>query len=443
MATIEQLVYVLDAGLSGPPSSTPGVPGGTNIPADVFAEPTAGSSAQITGTAQAGSGSVILQLQALQYSIGATAPGYVDTSQWVTVDLTGGEEGNAVYIYLQPSSDKFQDLTLAFNPLVEGTTWSLTGPGSPPTSVSGSVANGSVLVTGGSLSGLPLGSYSLTATAAGYNAYSNSFTLSAANSAILVQLVKSAGATNSPSPNVPPGTAKNAIAQAILKNPLTSSLPAQAEWIPPFDAFNKYFTATQARVYVGNMFIDEVNGLQFVLQDNTIPIFGYASRYVDAYGQGRSLVQGQLVLNFISEAYLLTMLQNAVDSVGGNLDNTAQSVKEIVNLDSNAQNLATNGDPNAMLSAVLAARNQLLAGAGPSAVTAIKKARPMGTQPRASYNNAVYQSVTFDLEVDLGDGPTKRVRRLEKVKLTSNEVIFDQSGSPVLDTYGFVARRLL
>src|SRR5208283_5496637 len=204
MATIEQLVYVLDAGLSGPPSSTPGVPGGTNIPADVFAEPTAGSSAQITGTAQAGSGSVILQLQALQYSIGATAPGYVDTSQWVTVDLTGGEEGNAVYIYLQPSSDKFQDLTLAFNPLVEGTTWSLTGPGSPPTSVSGSVANGSVLVTGGSLSGLPLGSYSLTATAAGYNAYSNSFTLSAANSAILVQLVKSAGATNSPSPNVPP-----------------------------------------------------------------------------------------------------------------------------------------------------------------------------------------------------------------------------------------------
>jgi hypothetical protein len=50
--------------------------------------------------------------------------------------------------------------------------------------------------------------------------------------------------------------------------------------------------------------------------------------------------------------------------------------------------------------------------------------------------------VLFDLELQLGEGQEKKVRRLEKVKLISNEQVYDQSGQVLRDVYGFMARRL-
>ena len=50
--------------------------------------------------------------------------------------------------------------------------------------------------------------------------------------------------------------------------------------------------------------IDELDSVQFVLQDNKIPVYSYMGRYFAAIGQGRSLVQGQIAINFISERCL-------------------------------------------------------------------------------------------------------------------------------------------
>jgi hypothetical protein len=62
--------------------------------------------------------------------------------------------------------------------------------------------------------------------------------------------------------------------------------------------------------------------------------------------------------------------------------------------------------------------------------------------PLQGYDNAVYRPVLFDLELQLGEGQEKKVRRLEKVKLISNEQVYDQSGQVLRDVYGFMARRL-
>jgi hypothetical protein len=59
---------------------------------------------------------------------------------------------------------------------------------------------------------------------------------------------------------------------------------------------------------------DELDSVQFVLQDNKIPIYPYMGRYFAAIGQGRSLVQGQIAINFISEGYLYAVLDNIQSS---------------------------------------------------------------------------------------------------------------------------------
>jgi hypothetical protein len=53
---------------------------------------------------------------------------------------------------------------------------------------------------------------------------------------------------------------------------------------------------------------------QLILQDNKIPVYSYSGRYFAAIGQGRSLVQGQIAINFISEGYLYAVLDNIQSS---------------------------------------------------------------------------------------------------------------------------------
>src|SRR5271166_4172741 len=53
----------------------------------------------------------------------------------------------------------------------------------------------------------------------------------------------------------------------ILPYTSTENVP---EFIAPNTGQGTYFTMTQARMYIGTMFIDELNGLQFTLQDNKI-----------------------------------------------------------------------------------------------------------------------------------------------------------------------------
>ena len=74
-------------------------------------------------------------------------------------------------------------------------------------------------------------------------------------------------------------------------------------------AYQGYFTSAQARLYIGDLFIDQMNTLQYALQQNNVTVFGYCSEFVDAYARGRSLVQGQIVLNYVHQGYLYAALK--------------------------------------------------------------------------------------------------------------------------------------
>lgn len=70
-------------------------------------------------------------------------------------------------------------------------------------------------------------------------------------------------------------------------------------------SFYKYLLP-RARPKSGNdIFIDEFNHIQWELQANLIPKFGYCSFKFDDVAQGKSLVQGQLAINFVSPGYLI------------------------------------------------------------------------------------------------------------------------------------------
>lgn len=312
----------------------------------------------------------------------------------------------------------------------------------------GSPITANYSIGGIDVDGLTIGPQTITGTVEGFTPISSTFDISEVTSG-LIQL------------SAPDDSgAKKGTTQPVVQDPsIDTLLPALTpEDSPEFTAPNTgqgtYFTMTQARMYIGALFIDELNALQFTLQDNKIPIYGYASRFYDAMAQGKSLVQGQFTINFISEGYLYTVLneyQNQLIQADIPVDPVAaQQQARLQSLVNRLQN----PDPTWTPTQITAAKteiNALAASLGPTAlananagISAAKRQQNNSILGLAGgdYPNAVYSDISFDVVLEYTGAGRTITRRLEDCHLISNESIMDHSGTPILDSYGFIAHRV-
>lgn len=82
----------------------------------------------------------------------------------------------------------------------------------------------------------------------------------------------------------------------------------------PGPIFNKvydleYFDASQAQLYIGDVWVDEVVALQYQCSQNKQPIYGYASQLYDDVAAGQVLVQGSFTINYKEQGYLWAILR--------------------------------------------------------------------------------------------------------------------------------------
>lgn len=265
---------------------------------------------------------------------------------------------------------------------------------------------------------------------------------------------------------------------SLVVNPETSSVswkrPDEYEWIYPTGEFGKYFSTTQARMYIGNVFVDELNTVQFALQANRIPVYGYASRDFDAVGIGKALVQGQIMVNFISEGYLYTILKEHDRLLRERRledDQKLQDQERLQQLYQNKRSLIAqlgSGGRNVQspfghqtLASLTPEEEQLLVRGRPEIEHAINTldaeiqsiaARGSGVfdrvqlksfdTPPETFLNAVYLPIPFAIEFEMEGAGRKVKRKLEQCYLGANEQIMDQSGNGLVDTYSFIARRM-
>ena len=72
----------------------------------------------------------------------------------------------------------------------------------------------------------------------------------------------------------------------------------------------EYFTSTDVQIYFNDVYMDEMTGLSFQLNELTDQIFGYASNTWDYHARGRRIVQGQFRIAFKEAGYLWTVLDH-------------------------------------------------------------------------------------------------------------------------------------
>ena len=71
----------------------------------------------------------------------------------------------------------------------------------------------------------------------------------------------------------------------------------------------EYFSGTQATIYIGDVWVDEVTSFAFQVTQAKAPLYGYASQLFDAVSRGPRLVRGQFTINFKEAGYLWLVLE--------------------------------------------------------------------------------------------------------------------------------------
>lgn len=401
--------------------------------------PVVGANVFVNGAGQGttnNSGQISFDVSGITYTLSASATAY--TNQTVP-NLTGGIPYTMYMVSsLVPTTSSFQLTVNPEDPAI-GEEFTFDNVGSP---ISAVYSTGGVTVPN-----LTPGPQIITSAIDGYLPTSTSTDTSRGQATIELTAATDTGMAQATSAQAPPSISPTANTLPALTS------PTNPEFIPPNTGQGTYFTITQARMYIGRVFIDELNGIQFALQNNKIPIYGYASRDFDAIAQGKSLVQGQFTINFISEGYLNVVLKDYAKNISSDSTPTPvaqQNQSQINGLVTKLQNPDPAWTPEMIANAAATIQN-LVANGGPSAVTSAKASATSAQNTNnnsilglagGDYPNAVYQDVGFDIVIQYEGAGRTVTRRIEGCRLISNESIMDHSGTPILDSYGFIARRL-
>lgn len=72
----------------------------------------------------------------------------------------------------------------------------------------------------------------------------------------------------------------------------------------------EFFTGADVSIYFGDVFIEDVTGLEFSLTETVRPIYGYASKTFDFVARGARIVEGRFQIAFREAGYLYTVLDH-------------------------------------------------------------------------------------------------------------------------------------
>jgi len=94
----------------------------------------------------------------------------------------------------------------------------------------------------------------------------------------------------------------------------------------PYD----YFSGTDAKIFFGDVWVDDIVTIQYNVNQAKNPIWGYASQYFDAVARGIVMVQGSLSIAFKETGYLniiQAMLEKQRSGRAINIKNTLEKVR--------------------------------------------------------------------------------------------------------------------
>ncbi|HDR7632489.1 TPA: hypothetical protein QCX75_001179 [Bacillus mycoides] len=217
----------------------------------------------------------------------------------------------------------------------------------------------------------------------------------------------------------------------------------------PKRGYANYYSGTDIRIYFGDNWIDEIVEIEWTMQEQLEPIYGYASYTWDKVARGNRLVQGSFSINFKEAGYLQTVLNSlssemkdenewfSLAEFNGENGQSAHKNTKVEDLIGNFQALADDYE-NALWGT----------NSNSSKLIDSRKTDTFFYSTNENEKNKNLKEHGFNILLTYGNNPCavrgagsyKTVQTIVGVQLTGVSQRVDPSGNPISEVYTFIAK---
>jgi len=208
----------------------------------------------------------------------------------------------------------------------------------------------------------------------------------------------------------------------------------------------RYYSGAQTSLFIGNIWVDDIDQISFTTKSSKAPIYGYGSTHFDFVTKGSTLVQGNFSINFREPNYLWAVLKN-YEKFNGELKFVDKKDRDNLIKDVEAKNISIvdypfsfENDPRSNYDFFF---NQP-ASKAQSAAQALrdKQRKILDTQNRQSSEKFHHNS--FNILLGYGDrldsdSPGELISGVHLLERTKTIVV---DGRPIKEVYSFIARKI-
>jgi len=201
----------------------------------------------------------------------------------------------------------------------------------------------------------------------------------------------------------------------------------------------KYFSGSQASLYLGDVWVDEIVNYSFTIQHNRTPVYGYGSQHWDFMPKGTIMVMGEFTINFKEPNYLWIILERykKFKLAGKRTKSESEQLKEKqMQLGVSPETFAQ--DTRRSLNTFFAAKTQDLQ----SVAEAIKlNFNEEGLVVNQGKKREMLNHSSFSMVLGYGKPGSDSVgERINDIQIMQKTKVLDSDGRPITETYSFIAR---
>ncbi|WP_263117449.1 hypothetical protein [Bacillus subtilis] len=213
--------------------------------------------------------------------------------------------------------------------------------------------------------------------------------------------------------------------------------------------YASYYSGTDIRIYLGDLWVDEIVEIEWTLQEQLAPIFGFSSYTWDKVARGNRFVTGSFSINFKEAGYLQTILNSLSSSeninkewfslkeFNGSKGSEAHKNVSVENIINNFDDLAQDYE-NALWGTTSASGNLLDS----------RRSDTFFYGTDVNPDNKALKEHGFNILITYGESPDpsrssnsfETAQTIVGVQITGVSSRVDPSGNPVSEVYTFIAK---
>jgi hypothetical protein len=208
----------------------------------------------------------------------------------------------------------------------------------------------------------------------------------------------------------------------------------------PIGLNKEFYSGSQASIFIGDIWVDDICEYQFQTNYSAAPIYGYGSQLYNHVAEGRVLVQGAFTINFREPNYLWAILKRYDFR-----NSPAKGYADPLKAKAGISNTTFNQTEASFVNDKRANLDLFFNTSKPDEMTAALQKERSITKDMSQTDQIDFVAKPFDILIGYGTELNENSpgQRLVGVKIVGQSKIISHDGNPIREQYNFFARNLI